>query len=142
MRLLMLPAAAALFACACGKTTEAPAPPGSVATFASAAPAAPAKAQTRTVTLVVSDGSTRLGTFVLEPGKPGVLTLETQTGRAAALKAECDAINATERVSVTVDSRPRPGVYENETHVARRGEEGYPSMVATKLISEGFKVAQ
>lgn len=107
------------------------------------AAAKPSEPQTETVTLKIADSVGPLGTFVLAPGQPGVLTLDPQqAGRAAQLQKVCDRINASETVSVDVESRPTPGHFVAESRAARRGTKDYPNIVHTKLVSEGFKVAR
>ncbi|MFO0668602.1 MAG: hypothetical protein U0235_03095 [Polyangiaceae bacterium] len=98
--------------------------------------------QVETVTLVVSDDATRLGSFVLAPGKPGVLTLERTDGRASELKAACDAINAKDAVTVKMDHETPSREYVMEGHSARRGTSRYPHIVQLKLMSEGFTVSR
>lgn len=117
------------------KPPEAPSAAGSQA-------APPSEPQTETVTLTIADSIGRLGTFVLAPGKPGVLTLEPGARRGPELQKVCDRINASESVSIDVESRPSAGHYVSETRSARRGSKSYPDMVDTKLVSEGFKVTR
>jgi hypothetical protein len=126
---------AALSAClavsACGKSDS-----------SSGTPAPAPGPQTSTARLVVSRGGSRLGKLELPPGKPVVLTLESEGPDAAKLKELTDKINASDTVAIEMHLPPEKegtrGAYGAQ--LFRRGNADYPKGVEIKLISEGYSV--
>lgn len=89
---------------------------------------------------VYRDGD-RLGALVVPPGKPAVLTLESQGGRAGELKKLVDEINAGDSFQVRMHLPKKGG--ERGAYGARifkRTDNDYTEGVEMKLLDEGYDV--